>query len=87
MQTQLAKVIEELQRQAKVCETVAQDKTEEALTGASTDKEKNEQEAREWMAKSKVWIEAEAVVRGFLQPTTPAEHGIAFPPSHPAPCI
>ena len=66
MQTPLTKIIEELQRNARVCETVAQDKTEEALTGESRDKEKNEQEAREWMIKSQVWLEAEAVVRGFV---------------------
>ena len=39
---------------------------EEARTGASCDQEKNTQEAKEWMIKSKVWLEAEAVVRGFV---------------------
>ncbi len=66
MQTELTKIIEEMQRQAKLCETVAQDATEESLTGASSDKEKNAQEAKEWMMKSKIWLEAEAVVRGFV---------------------
>jgi len=68
MQTQLTDIIEELQRNAKVCETVAQDKTQEALTAESCDTEKNMQEAKEWTIKSKVWLEAEAVVRGFLPP-------------------
>ena len=66
MQLTLTKIIEEMQRNAKVCETVAQDSTEEALTGASCDKEKNTRAAKEWMIKSTVWIEAEAVVRGFV---------------------
>ena len=66
MRTRLTKIIEEMQRQAKICETVAQDTTEEALTGASSDKEKNAQDAKEWTIKSKVWLEAEAVVRGFV---------------------
>ena len=63
---QLTKIIEEMQQHAKTCETVAQDATEEALTGASCDKDKNAQDAKEWMIKSKVWLEAEAVVRGFV---------------------
>jgi hypothetical protein len=66
MQTQLTKIIDEMQRQAKVCETVAHDAAEESLTGASSEKEKNAQEAKEWMMKSKIWVEAEAVVRGFV---------------------
>lgn len=66
MQTQLTKISEEMQQQAKRCETIAQDKTEEALTGAPSDKERNEQEAKEWMAKSQVWLEAEAIVRGCV---------------------
>jgi hypothetical protein len=53
----------ELQRKAKVCETIAQDKTEESLTGASCDKQINEQEAKAWRLKSQVWLEAEAIVR------------------------
>jgi hypothetical protein len=31
-----------------------------------SDKEKNAQDAKEWTIKSKVWLEAEAVVRGFV---------------------
>ena len=65
MQTPPTQIIAELQRQARRCETIAQDKTQESLTGAPSDKEKNEQEAREWLLKSKVWHEAEAVVRGL----------------------
>ncbi|MEI9960906.1 MAG: hypothetical protein WDM76_07155 [Limisphaerales bacterium] len=49
MQTQ--SLIEEMQRQAKLCETIAQDKTEESLTGAPDDKEINECDAREWTFK------------------------------------
>lgn len=76
MQTQWIKIMEEMQRHAKVCETVAKDKTEESLTGESCDKAKNMQEAKEWMLKSHVWLEAEAVVRKFALPLAP-----------PAPCI
>lgn len=65
MQTQLTRISEELLRQAKRCETIAQDKTEESLTGAPDEKEKNEQEAKDWMAKSLVWLEAETLVRNF----------------------
>ena len=70
MQTLLTKIIEEMQRQAKVCDTVAQDKTQEALTGASADNEKNTLEAAEWTVKSKVWLQAEEFVRGLVEPPT-----------------
>ena len=70
MQTLLIQIIEEMQRQAKVCEIVAQDKKQEALTGASADNEKNTLEAAEWMVKSKVWLEAEEYVRGLGEPST-----------------
>lgn len=66
MHTPPTQIIAELQRQAKRCETIAQDKTQESLTGASSDKEKNELEAKEWLVKSKVWLEAEVVVRRFV---------------------
>ena len=56
-------ISEELQRQAKVCATIAEDKTEEALTGASAEKETNQQDAKDWQLKSKVWMEADAIVR------------------------
>jgi hypothetical protein len=63
---------EELQQKAKLCETIAQDKTQESLTGASCEKEINEQAAKEWMLKSKVWQEAEAIVRsGTIDPPSP----------------
>jgi len=63
MDIQLIQVFEELQRQAKRCATISEDKTQESLTGAPSEKEKNEQEAKEWLLKSDVWVEAEAVVR------------------------
>jgi hypothetical protein len=66
MQTELTKITEELQHKAAVCETIAQDKTEEALTGASCEKELNEQDAKAWRLKSQVWVEAEAIVRAGL---------------------
>lgn len=66
MQTQQTRIAEELQRQAKLCETIAQDKTEESLTGAANEKEKNEQEAKDWLSKSQVWLEAETLVRNFV---------------------
>ena len=56
-------IIEEMKRQSERCQTIAADKTQEALVGASSEKEKNEQEAREWLLKSSVWLEAETVVR------------------------
>jgi hypothetical protein len=63
MQSEPTKISEEMQHKAKVCETIAQDKTEESLTGASCEKEMNEQEAKAWRMKSLVWLEAEAIVR------------------------
>jgi hypothetical protein len=62
--TEPLKASEEMQRQAKICETIAQDKKEEALTGDASEREMNEQDAKEWMVKSKVWLKAEAIVRG-----------------------
>jgi hypothetical protein len=69
MQTQL--ICEEMRRQAKLCETIAADKTEESLTGASCDKQLNERDAREWLIKSQIWLEAEAVVRSALNAQPP----------------
>ena len=66
MPTRLTRISEELLRQAKRCETIAHDKTEESLTGAPAEKEKNEQEAKEWLAKSLVWLEAETLVRNYV---------------------
>jgi len=69
MQTETKNVSEVLQQKAKVCETIAEDKTEKSLTGESHEKEMNEQEAKIWREKSKVWTEAEAIVR--THPTAP----------------
>lgn len=74
MQPEPTKVSAELQRKAEVCETIAQDKTEESLTGASSEKEMNEQEAKDWRLKSDVWREADAVVRaGSTKQAPPAQ--------------
>ncbi len=63
-----------MQQNAKVCETIAQDKIEESLTGASCEKEMNEQDAKAWRLKSQVWLEAEAIVRaGSADPSPPAK--------------
>ena len=68
------KISEELLRKAKVCETIAQDKTKEALTGASAEKEANEQDAKAWRSKSEVWVEADAIVRaGSAEQAPPAK--------------
>jgi len=85
METQLMEIIKELQLHAKTCETVAQDKTEEALTGESSEKEKNIQDANEWMVRSKVWLEAEEVVRGFGQPPNNLSPASILPLDPPAP--
>ncbi len=78
MQTEPTKVSEELQRKAKVCETIAQDKTEESLTGASAEKAANEQDAKDWRLKSEVWKEADVIVRaGSTEPAPPAKQGFA----------
>jgi hypothetical protein len=63
MPTEPTNLSEELQRKAKVCETIAQDKTEESLTGASAEKATNQQDAKDWRLKSEVWLEADAIVR------------------------
>lgn len=87
MQTLLIKIIEEMQRQAKVCETVSHDKTQEALTGASADNGKNTLEAAEWMVKSKVWLEAEEFVRGLVEPPTRVECESVVPVTPTSRCI
>jgi hypothetical protein len=63
MQTPLTQILEELQQRARTCEAAAQDATQEALTGESNAREKKTVDASEWTIKSKVWQEAEAVVR------------------------
>lgn len=85
MQTQLAKIIEELRRNATVCETVARDKAEEARTAESCDTERNTQEAKEWMIKSKVWQEAEVVVRGLLPLPMRTDGEPVLPSGEPVP--
>ena len=74
MQTEPKNVSEELQQKAKVCETIAQDKTEESLTGDSAEKVMNEEEAKAWREKSQIWTEAEALVRSrSTDPISPAK--------------
>lgn len=69
--TTLNAILEELRRHARICEVASQDLTEAALTGETSDKEKNTQQAAEWMLKSAVWLEAEAAIRGLTE--TPAQ--------------
>ncbi len=74
METSPDKISEAMQQKAKVCETIAEDKTQESLTGEPHEKELNEQSAKVWHEKSKVWKEAEAIVRaGLPAPTAPAK--------------
>jgi hypothetical protein len=74
MQTAPTKISKEMQQKAKVCETIAQDKIEESLTGASCGKEMNKKDAEAWRLKSQVWLEAEAIVRvGSTGPSPPAK--------------
>ena len=63
MPMESTKISDELQHKAKVCEAIAQDKTEESLTGASAEKATNQQDAKDWRQKSEVWLEADAIVR------------------------
>jgi hypothetical protein len=72
MPTEPPNISEELQRKAKVCETIAQDKTEESLTGASAEKEINQQDAKVWRLKSEVWLEADAIVRADSNAQSPS---------------
>jgi hypothetical protein len=76
------KISEELQRKAKVCETIAEDKTEESLTGDSAEKEVNEQEAKTWREKSEVWRAADAIVRAGSADQSPSAN--KTPPGHAA---
>jgi hypothetical protein len=74
METPPTKISEVMQQKAKVCETVAEDKTQESLTGEPHEKELNEQDAKVWREKSKVWTEAAAIVRTDTPyPTPPAK--------------
>jgi hypothetical protein len=56
------KISEAMQQKAKVCETIAADKSQESLTGEPHEKKLNEQDAKVWREKSKVWTEAAAIV-------------------------
>jgi len=68
MDNQFTKLLGEIDGQALVCETIAQDRNQEALTGESCEKEKNEEEARQWLLKAGVWREVEILVRTFANP-------------------
>lgn len=63
----LSQIIEALQQHAQTCETASEDATEESLTGEASLREKNVEDARVWMIKSRVWLEAVAVVRGLVE--------------------
>ena len=63
MHTRLANIVEALHSRAKVCATAAEDATQAALTGDACNKEAKTQDAREWLIRSKVWLEAEEIVR------------------------
>ena len=72
-----SQIIEEMKKQSERCQTIAADKSEEALTGASSEKEKNEQDAREWLLKSSVWVDAQKVVREMAEsPSTQSSDGL-----------
>ena len=72
MKTPETMLIEEMQQRARTCETVAKDKSEEALTGAASEKDQNTQDAKEWMIRSEVWLEAESIVaRMFIRESGP----------------
>jgi hypothetical protein len=68
MPTSFTQLIEQMQQRAKTCETAAHDATQEALTGESSASKQKAQDAIEWTIKSKVWLEAETLVREFLEP-------------------
>ncbi len=87
METLLIKILEEMQRHAKVCETVANDSNEQALTGESCEKERHAQDAKDWMMKAKVWLEAESVVREMIDPQVRVECASPTTVPPPAPCI
>ncbi len=66
-----AKIPETLQQKAKVCATIAEDKTEESLTGESCDKEQNEADAKRWRQKSQTVLKAAAKVRTRSKSSAP----------------
>ena len=61
MTTKTHSISETMQQEAKVCATVAEDITEEALTGEACEKEANEAEAKVWKQKSEGLLEAAAI--------------------------
>jgi hypothetical protein len=66
-----AKISEALEQKAKVFATVAEDIVEESLTGESSEKERNEAEAKLWQHKSEALLQAAANVAASAadQPT------------------
>lgn len=79
MYCQFGKLIEEIQRQAQVCETVAKDKNEQFLVGEATERGRNEADAREWAAKAGVWREVEQIVRKMMLPPEALEPAVPNP--------
>jgi hypothetical protein len=63
MHTRLANIVEVFQKRAKVCATAAEDAAQEALTGDACNKAAKTQDAQDWLIRSKVWLEAEEIVR------------------------
>jgi hypothetical protein len=70
MNSPFPQIIEEMKRQSERCQTIAADKTQEGLVGNSSEKEKNDQDAKEWLLKASVWLEAETVVREMEDPVS-----------------
>ena len=79
MDNPIAKLIEEIQHQAEVCETVAKDKNQESLTGEASEKEKNEAESKEWLVKAGVWREVEIIARRLADPAAEVKQVAANP--------
>ncbi len=71
MNPEPTKLSEAMQQKAKVCATVAKDIIEESLTGESSEKEKNEAEAKVWQQKSKGLLKAAAIVSASGNDHTP----------------
>ena len=77
MKTPQTMLLEEMQQRARTCENVARDKFQEALTGASSEKDGNTRDAKEWMIRLKVWLEAEAIVAGVFFQQNVTNDGLA----------
>lgn len=71
METPPDKIAEDMKQKAKVCQTIAEDKTQESLTGEPAEKVMNEAEAKAWQEKSRLWAEAEAMVRTHAKDSAP----------------